>query len=86
VLCFLSETYNPTGFCGDPHFSAPGGIFFDWHGKRDQDFAIISDTNFQVRLSADSELRSGVNEADITNFRIGRQRSYTKVYYRWSGL
>ncbi|GAQ85328.1 hypothetical protein KFL_002290180 [Klebsormidium nitens] len=39
--------YSGTAVCGDPHFAAPGGIFFDWHGVRDQVFSIISDTNFQ---------------------------------------
>ncbi|GAQ88473.1 hypothetical protein KFL_004310110 [Klebsormidium nitens] len=40
--------YSPSGVCGDPHFSAPGGIYFDWHGVRDQVFSIISDTDFQL--------------------------------------
>ncbi|GAQ88472.1 putative root cap family protein [Klebsormidium nitens] len=41
------KTYSG-GFCGDPHFSAPGGIYFDWHGVRDEVFSIISDTDFQL--------------------------------------
>ncbi|GAQ88469.1 hypothetical protein KFL_004310070 [Klebsormidium nitens] len=52
-LWFLnSNCDNPKaysgGVCGDPHFAAPGGIFFDWHGVRDQIFSIISDTDFQM--------------------------------------
>lgn len=54
-----TDQYSATGVCGDPHFAAPGGIFFDWHGERDQVFSIISDTNFQVRV-AEPSLRQGL--------------------------
>jgi hypothetical protein len=52
-----ADTYPGTGICGDPHFAAPGNIFFDWHGKRDETFSIISDSRFQVgRPVSDEQL------------------------------
>ncbi|GAQ88470.1 hypothetical protein KFL_004310080 [Klebsormidium nitens] len=46
--CTNPRAYNTGGVCGDPHFSAPGGIYFDWHGVRNEVFSIISDTDFQL--------------------------------------
>jgi hypothetical protein len=71
IICVWSVgTYDATGVCGDPHFAAPGGIFFDWHGERDQDFSIISDTNFQVRLLLSVDLGQVSKEQGSSAFII----------------
>jgi hypothetical protein len=39
---------KPGGVCQDPRFIGGDGIMFYFHGKRDQDFCLISDSNLHI--------------------------------------
>jgi hypothetical protein len=37
----------PGTSCGDPSFTGGGGTFY-FHGRRDQDFCLVSDTHLHI--------------------------------------
>lgn len=39
---------KPGGVCQDPRFIGGDGIMFYFHGKRDQDFCLVSDSNLHI--------------------------------------
>ncbi|KAK6932498.1 Root cap [Dillenia turbinata] len=53
--------------CYDPRFIGGDGIVFYFHGKSNEDFALVSDTNFQI------------NARFIGHRPIGRSRDYTWI-------
>ncbi|KAK6917478.1 Root cap [Dillenia turbinata] len=53
--------------CYDPRFIGGDGIVFYFHGRSNEDFALISDTNFQI------------NARFIGHRPIGRSRDYTWI-------
>ncbi|GAQ84575.1 hypothetical protein KFL_001950080 [Klebsormidium nitens] len=49
VECTCVSAPNPSpGGNGDPHFDGPEGIKYDFHGEKDKDFCLISDTRFHM--------------------------------------
>ncbi|GJN16619.1 hypothetical protein PR202_gb03623 [Eleusine coracana subsp. coracana] len=53
VLCpgcktFCMCDFYPGVSCGDPRFTGGDGNNFYFHGKKDQDFCIVSDTNIHI--------------------------------------
>ncbi|TVU37006.1 hypothetical protein EJB05_18969, partial [Eragrostis curvula] len=53
VLCpgcktFCMCDFYPGVSCGDPRFTGGDGNNFYFHGKKDQDFCIVSDTNLHI--------------------------------------
>ncbi|TVU09209.1 hypothetical protein EJB05_42657, partial [Eragrostis curvula] len=48
-VIFLSVCdFAPGGSCGDPRFTGGDGNSFYFHGKKDQDYCILSDTNLHI--------------------------------------
>ncbi|KAL6853975.1 hypothetical protein ACP4OV_020004 [Aristida adscensionis] len=47
-LSFCMCDIFPGTSCGDPRFTGGDGNTFYFHGKRDQDFCILSDTNLHI--------------------------------------
>ncbi|TVU37012.1 hypothetical protein EJB05_18975, partial [Eragrostis curvula] len=53
ILCPTCKTFclcdfYPGASCGDPRFTGADGNNFYFHGKKDQDFCIVSDTNLHI--------------------------------------
>ncbi|CAH1430821.1 unnamed protein product [Lactuca virosa] len=48
-LCFLQASCNmPGAVCQDPRFVGGDGVTFYFHGRKDQDFCLVSDTNLHI--------------------------------------
>jgi Root cap len=46
-ICAVCDLF-PGTVCGDPRFTGADGNIFYFHGKKDQEFCILSDNNFHI--------------------------------------
>ncbi|KAJ3671374.1 hypothetical protein LUZ60_007453 [Juncus effusus] len=51
----------PGNVCGDPRFNGGDGNTFYFHGKKDEDFCIVSDTNLHINAHFIGQFNPSVN-------------------------